>query len=321
MIPVWQPHSVRTVACLGAGLIGGGWAALCAAHGLDVVVWDPAEDAPRRLKKLVDAAWPSLTRLGLKPSADPRRIRFVGSAEEAVGLADFVQESGPERLTGKRALLAQVLPALRPDVVLATSTSGFTIAEILLETEQSSQVVVGHPFNPPYLIPLVEVAGASFTDPAAIAFAGAFYESLGRVVVTMAREAPGFIANHLQAALFREALHLVAEGHATPEQIDACLVHGLAPRWSAIGPFMVMHLGNARLGIAGYFSGFHLGSEAILSHLQPPEGTEALQQQLSEGCERLLARRPRDEVQHSRDRAMTSILLAQRNAGVGPEGV
>ncbi|UPK20529.1 3-hydroxyacyl-CoA dehydrogenase NAD-binding domain-containing protein [Bradyrhizobium sp. 131] len=303
---------IRTVSLLGSGLIGGGWAALCLAHGLDVVVWDPAEDASARLHSLIERAWPSLQLLGLAEGADPSRVRFVGSAAEAVSMGDFVQESGPERLNVKRALLREVIPALREGVVLASSTSAFTVTELLSEGPRCERFVIGHPFNPPYLVPLVEVAGADFTDPTAIEAAVAFYKGLARVPVTMVREASGFIANHLQAALFREALHLVNEGIATPEQIDACLVHGLAPRWSAIGPFMVMHLGYARSGIAGYYPSFELGSEPLLAHLPPPTRNERLEAAMSEGCNRLMSGRARAAVEAQRDKTLTAVLRAQR---------
>lgn len=230
-----RPDHIRRVACLGTGLIGGGFVALFLARGLDVTVWDPAADAKDRLDELLLTAWPALERLGWR-AEDRGALNWAATAVEAVTTADFVQESAPEGMQLKRNLHAEIESFVPPDVVIATSSSGFTISGIQAEGPRSPRVVVGHPFNPPYLIPLVEVAGAAHTSIEALAAAEAFYQSMGKVVIRMDHEIPGFIANHLQAALEREAMHLVAEGQATPQQIDAAIVHGLAPVGRRSGP-------------------------------------------------------------------------------------
>ncbi|WP_161491782.1 3-hydroxyacyl-CoA dehydrogenase NAD-binding domain-containing protein [Bradyrhizobium centrolobii] len=314
------PDRIRRVACLGTGLIGGGFVALFLARGLDVIVWDPAPDAKDRLDQILTTAWTTLERLGAR-AEDRGTLSWASTAEEAVKTADFVQESAPERLELKRNLYASIELVTPPDVVIATSTSGFSIADLQAGGSQSTRVIVGHPFNPPYLIPLVEVAGAVHTSREALIAAEAFYQSIGKVVIRMDHEIPGFIANHLQAALEREAMHLVAEGHATPQQIDAAVVHGLAPRWSAIGPCMVRHMGSSAGGIGGYFERFNLGSERSLSHHTPPEFTPEFIKAMSEGCRTMEAGRDKATLSAARDRAVIETLLAQRHAGVSRHGV
>ncbi|SFQ25097.1 carnitine 3-dehydrogenase [Bradyrhizobium sp. Ghvi] len=313
------PDRIRRVACLGTGLIGGGFIALFLSRGLDVFVWDPAPDAKDRLNQLLTTAWPTLERLGAR-AEDRGTLSWAKTAAEAVAAADFVQESAPDRLELKRSLYDEIEPLVPADAVIASSTSGITIADLQAGRTQSPRVVIGHPFNPPYLIPLVEIAGAPYTSGEALAAADAFYQSVGKVVIRMDHEIPGFIANHLQAALEREAMHLVAEGHATPQQVDAAVVHGLAPRWTAIGPCMVRNMGNLA-GIRPYFERFHLGSEPLLSHLQPAEFTPELIQAMEEGCRAMASGRDNAALAAARDRMVIETLLAQRRAGLSTHGI
>lgn len=313
------PGRIHSVACLGTGMIGGGLAALFLARGIDVIAWDPAADAKDRLDKLLAVAWPALERLGAR-AEDRGTLNWAATAAEAVSKADFVQESALERITMKRELYAEIEPHTPSDVVIATSTSGFTIADLQAEGMKSTRLVIGHPFNPPYLIPLIEVAGAPYTTDEALDVTEAFYESVGKVVIRMAHEAPGFVANHLTAALEREAMHLVAEGIATPEQVDAAIVHGLAPRWTAIGPCMVRQLAKD-VGIIQYFETFHLGSEKLLSHQKPPEFTPELVQAMKDGCSAMAAGRDNLEIAAARDSMVIETLLAQRKMGITKHGV
>ena len=222
---------VETVACIGAGVIGGGWVAHFLARGFQVRAWDPAPDAAERLARLVDAAWPALTELGLADGADPGNLTVTSSIAEAVEGAGFVQESAPEKLELKQRLLAEIDAATPAGVVIASSTSGFSMTEMQVAAANPKRLVVGHPFNPPYLIPLVEVVGGELTEPWAVEAAADFYRHVGKSVITMDRELPGFIANRLQEALWREALHMVANGEATVEQIDAAITEGPGLRW------------------------------------------------------------------------------------------
>jgi carnitine 3-dehydrogenase len=192
------PEDVRTVTCVGAGVIGGGWAAYFLARGYQVVAWDPDRAAAERLHHVVDQAWPALTSLGLSPGASRDHLRFEPDLASAVREADLVQESAPEDLALKRRLLADIDAVAPPDVVISSSTSGFAMSEMQVECEHPERTVVAHPFNPPYLIPLVEVVGGERTDPEVVAWTSEFFTRAGKSVITMDREVPGFVANRLQ---------------------------------------------------------------------------------------------------------------------------
>jgi carnitine 3-dehydrogenase len=195
-----QPDAVRTVTVVGTGVIGGGWAAHFLRRGYDVVAWDPGPDARGRLAALLDTAWPSLERLGLSEGASRDRLRWADTLEEALAETDFVQESSPELLDAKVALLARIDRLTSPEVVVASSTSGLLMTDMAVECENPGRFLVGHPFNPPYLIPLVEVVGGRKTDPEAVTWAEAFYTAAGKTSLTMEQEVPGFVGNRLQEA-------------------------------------------------------------------------------------------------------------------------
>jgi carnitine 3-dehydrogenase len=250
----------RTAAVVGTGVIGAGWAACFLAHGLDVVATDPAPGAEERLHAAVESHWPILERLGLAGGASVDRLAFVPDAAQAVEAADFVQENGPERPDLKRELFAAMDRAARPDVVLASSSSGLPPSVIQDGCDlHPERVVVGHPFNPPHLVPLVEVVGGRRTDDAAVDRAMAFYAAVGKRPIRLRMELPGHVANRLQAALWREAYSLVDRGAASVADIDAAIAHGPGLRWALIGPFVNQHL-----------SGGEGGLRHVLDHLGPP---------------------------------------------------
>jgi len=283
-VPAVAPDEVRTVACVGTGVIGGGWAAHFLARGYDVVAWDPGPDAEARVRSVVDAAWPALTELGLAPGASRDRLRTFDALEDAVGVADFVQESGPEDRDLKVELIARVDKATPTGVVIASSTSGYGMSEMQGQAEHSERTVVGHPFNPPYLIPLVEVVGGNATAPAAVAWATQFYALAGKQVITMDREVPGFIANRLQEALWREALHMVDSGEATVEQIDLAITAGPGLRWPIHGPMLTFHLAGGAGGMAHMLDHFGPSLKSPWTRLDAPELTPELRDRVVDGC-------------------------------------
>jgi 3-hydroxyacyl-CoA dehydrogenase len=252
-------RAVRCVAVIGTGVIGASWAANFLARGLDVRAADPAPGAEDALRSAVAAHWPTMVRLGLAKGAAPDRLEFVATAEEAVDGADFVQENGPERLDFKRDLFRLLDGAAAPGVPIASSSSTLMVSEFQELCAEPGRVLLGHPFNPPHLIPLVEVVGGRQTDAAILERAMAFYAAMGKHPILLKREKRGHVANRLQAALWQEAVHLEAEGVASVADVDAAIAHGPGLRWALLGPFLNLHLS----GGAG-------GMRHMLEHLGPP---------------------------------------------------
>ncbi|MFG3430614.1 3-hydroxyacyl-CoA dehydrogenase NAD-binding domain-containing protein [Streptomyces californicus] len=304
------PEDVRRVACVGAGVIGGGWAAHFLARGYDVTAWDPAPDAAVRLRRLIAAAWPALERIGLAEGASQDRLTVTATLEEAVAEAQFVQESAPEKLELKRGLLARLDAAAPAGTVIASSTSGYPMTDMQTEAADPGRLVVGHPFNPPYLIPLVEVVGGERTTPAAVDWASRFYTVAGKSVITMDREVPGFIANRLQEALWREALHMVANGEATVAEIDASITEGPGLRWAVMGPMLTFALAGGEGGMAHMLDHFGPSLKSPWTRLEAPELDRALYEAVVAGCEEAANGRGIADLVAERDRGVIDVLRA-----------
>ncbi|MGW6720245.1 3-hydroxyacyl-CoA dehydrogenase NAD-binding domain-containing protein [Streptomyces sp. NPDC054995] len=304
------PEDVRRVACVGAGVIGGGWAAHFLARGYDVTAWDPAPDAAVRLRRLIAAAWPALEQLGLADGASQDRLTVTTTLEEAVAEAQFVQESAPEKLDLKRDLLARLDAAAPAGTVIASSTSGYPMTDMQTEAADPGRLVVGHPFNPPYLIPLVEVVGGERTAPAAVDWASRFYAVAGKSVITMDREVPGFIANRLQEAMWREALHMVASGEATVAEIDASITEGPGLRWAVMGPMLTFALAGGEGGMAHMLDHFGPSLKSPWTRLEAPELDRALYDAVVAGCEEAADGRSIADLVAERDRGVIDVLRA-----------
>ncbi|MGW8383521.1 3-hydroxyacyl-CoA dehydrogenase NAD-binding domain-containing protein [Streptomyces albidoflavus] len=309
------PENVRRVACVGAGVIGGGWVAHFLARGYDVTAWDPAPDAAQKLRRLVDAAWPALTSLGLAEGASPDRLTVTETLEQAVADAEFVQESAPEKLDLKRDLLTRLDAATPPGVVIASSTSGYPMTDMQTTAADPSRLVVGHPFNPPYLIPLVEVVGGEHTDPAAVAWAARFYEAAGKSVITMNNEVPGFIANRLQEALWREALHMVANGEATVRDIDLSITEGPGLRWAVMGPMLTFALAGGEGGMAHMLDHFGPSLKSPWTRLEAPELDRELYDAVVAGCDEAADGRSIADLVAERDKGVIDVLRATGRLG------
>ncbi|WP_031468098.1 3-hydroxyacyl-CoA dehydrogenase NAD-binding domain-containing protein [Sciscionella sediminilitoris] len=305
-----EPQQARTIACIGAGVIGGGWAAHFLAKGFDVLAWDPGEGSEERLRLLVQRAWPALTELGLAEGASQDRLRFTATLAEAVEGADFVQESGPEELELKRQLLADIDAATPEGIVIGSSTSGYGMTEMQTKAANPGRLVVGHPFNPPYLIPLVEVVGGEKSERWAVDWASEFYRQVGKSVITMDRELPGFIANRLQEALWREALHMVANGEATVEQIDTAITEGPGLRWPVQGPCLTFHLAGGDGGMAHMLDHFGPSLKSPWTRLDAPELTTELRDRMVDGCLEEADGRSIAELIAERDRAVIAMRRA-----------
>jgi carnitine 3-dehydrogenase len=247
-------QTIQTVAIVGTGVIGASWATAFLARGMDVIAADPATGAEQALRRTVATQWTAMQQIGLSPGASLERLRFVASLEDAVAEVDFVQENGPERLDVKRELFRRLDEAAPAHSPLATSASTITISEFQDAcTRRPERVVLGHPFNPPHLIPLVEVGGGKLTSEEAIERALAFYRAIGKHPIRLRREIKGHVANRLQAALWQEAFHLVSCGVASVADVDAAIAHGPGLRWSLLGPFLNLHLSGGEGGIGGLF--------------------------------------------------------------------
>ncbi|MCM3811043.1 3-hydroxyacyl-CoA dehydrogenase NAD-binding domain-containing protein [Streptomyces sp. DR7-3] len=304
------PEEVRRVACVGAGVIGGGWVAHFLARGYDVTAWDPAPDAEEKLRRLVDAAWPALERIGLADGASPDRLTVAATTEEAVADAQFVQESAPEKLELKRSLLARLDAAAPAGVVIASSTSGYPMTDMQTEAADPGRLVVGHPFNPPYLIPLVEVVGGKQTDAAAVEWASRFYKVAGKSVITMERELPGFIANRLQEALWREALHMVANGEATVKEIDDSIIEGPGLRWAFMGPCLTFALAGGEGGMGHMLDHFGPSLKSPWTRLEAPELDDTLRAAMVDGCDEAAGGRTIAQLVAERDQGVIDVLRA-----------
>src|SRR3954451_23882199 len=301
---------IRRVAIIGTGLIGASWAALFLAKGLDVVATDIAPNAEASLRRFVDAAWPALERLGLAPGASPLRLVFTADLAEAVKGADLVQENGPERIDFKKKLYGQLDELLPPDVIIASSSSGLTMSDIQSGCpSHPERCVIGHPFNPPHLVPLVEIVGGARTAEAALRRAAEFYEGLGKQVVRLRKEVPGHVANRLQAALAREVYHLVADDVVSVADVDKALCWGPGLRWGIMSQVLLNHLGGGQGGIEHFFDQFTKPMTAWWKVLGSPELTPELQRKLIDGLHAEVGARPIAELEAQRDEILLGLLV------------
>ena len=309
-----ENRPIRRVAIIGTGVIGASWAALFLAKGLDVVATDIAPDAEIKLRRFVDAAWPALKALGLSPGASQSRLSFNADLPAAVKGADLVQENGPERADFKKKLYGQLDELFPPDVIVASSSSGLTMSEIQSGCpSHPERCVIGHPFNPPHLVPLVEIVGGAKTSEETIQRAAAFYTSIGKRTIRLHKEVPGHVANRLQAALSREVYHLVAEGVVSVADVDTAVCWGPGLRWGIMGQVLLNHLGGGEGGIEHFFQQFTGPLTAWWKVLGSPELTPELQQKLIDGVHAEVGSRSIDELAAERDEILLGLLRLRAN--------
>lgn len=301
-----QHPAIQKLAIVGAGMIGASWAALASAHGVEVSAYDPNPAAEARFLSYVERARAQLTELGL---AGAGFVSFSTELAAALKGAGFVQENGPENEAVKRKLLAEIDSLLPPEAIIASSTSALVRSAIVADCARPERIVVAHPFNPPHLVPLVEIVGA---DPAVVARAAAFYRALGRRPVVLNREMPGHIANRLASALYREAVHLVEQGVASVADIDAALCNGPGLRWALMGPHMTYHLGGGEGGIAGYLA--HLGPSQVRrwQSLGNPSLDADVQAKIVAGVAEEANGRSLAELEARRDEGLLALLSARK---------
>ena len=311
-----DPAGIRTIAVIGAGTIGASWAAWFLARGYDVVASDPAPAGEAFVRGFVADAWPALMRLGLGAGADPARLSFERDPVAAARRGDVVQESAPERIELKQELLGRIDAALPPERVIASSTSGFTVSAMQTQMRHPERLVVGHPFNPPHIIPLVEVVGGGRTSEAAVDWAMAFYTAVGKHAIRIRKEIPGHVANRLQMALWREVVHLVGEGVVSVADVDAAIALGPGLRWAIMGPALTFHLAGGTGGMAHFLDHFGAFMETRWGELGAPKLTPALAQALIDGVAVEAGGRSIAALAAARDTTLLDILavLAKRQA-------
>ena len=304
-----QNKPIRRVAIIGTGVIGASWATLFLANGLDVVATDVAPGAEVALKRFVSTAWPALQRLGLASGASQNRLSFTAALTDAVKDADLVQENGPEKIDFKKTLYRQLDELLHPSVIIASSSSGLTMSEIQSACElHPERCVIGHPFNPPHLVPLVEIVGGAKTSKNTIERVAEFYTSLGKRTVRLNKEVPGHVANRLQAALAREVYHLVADGVVSVVDVDTALCWGPGLRWGIMGQVLLNHLGGGQGGIEHFFQQFTGPMTAWWKVLGSPQLTPEVQKKLIDGVHAEVGSRSIDELAAKRDEVLLGLI-------------
>jgi ketoreductase RED1 len=301
----------RNVAVIGAGVIGSSWTALFLAHGLNVVVSDPRPDVETEVRGELAKIAPTLDALGLSSADLDRRLRFEADTARAVEGVDVVQENGPERLPFKQELWAKI-EKVSPQALLLSSSSSLTASQQAALMKHPDRLLIGHPFNPPHLIPLVEVVPGEKTDPKAIEDAVAFYSGLGKVAKVIHKEIRSFVANRLQGAIFRECVYLVKEGVVSIEELDDVVTNSIGLRWAAGGPFLSFHLAGGSGGISHFFQQFAPGMRIAWkgfqeTNVEPDEVTTGL---IIEQVAASYGKKPMAELERRRDRKQLAILRA-----------
>jgi len=312
-------RKIETVGLVGGGVIGAGWAARCLAHGLSVIACDPGPDAESIMRAKIDNAWPALTRLGLAPGADKNRLTFASSVAAVASKADFIQESAPERLDLKTKLHAEIDAAAPADVIIASSTSGLLPSDFQADCAHPERVIVGHPFNPVYLLPLVELVGGKKTAPESIEAAREFYTSIGMYPLHVRNEVEGFLSDRLQEALWRENLHIVNEGIATTQELDDAIVYGPGLRWAFMGVNRTFALAGGDEGMRHMLRQFGPALELPWTKLKAPELTDELIDKMVSGTEEQLAGITIKQMERLRDDCLIAIMEALQtfNEGAG----
>jgi len=311
-----ENKEIQNVAIVGTGVIGASWAAYYLSRGFDVIATDPAPNAETNLRKYVDEAWKTLSKTGLSPNASRDRLTFEPMMAQALAKADFVQENAPERPEFKTKLFAEMDDATPPDSILASSSSGLTMDVIQSATKRPERCVIGHPFNPPHIVPLVEVVGGAKTSEDTIDKAMAFYASIGKKPIRLFKALPGHVSNRLQAALYKEVLYLIQQGVLSVEDADAAVSYGPGPRWGVMGPSLQWHLGGGENGIHHFMEHLMDGLAGLMKSLGSPEVTPELKQMITDGVLRMAGKRSVEELAAEENQVLTGIFSERARVGL-----
>ena len=307
---------IQNVVIVGTGVIGASWAAYYLSRGFNVTATDPAPNAESNLRKYVDEAWKTLSKNGLSPSASRDRLTFEPKMAQALANADFVQENAPERPEFKIKLFAEMDDATPPKSILASSSSGITMDVIQSGTKRPERCVIGHPFNPPHIVPLVEVVGGTKTSSQTIEKAMAFYASIGKKPIRLFKALPGHVSNRLQAALYKEILYLIQQGVLSVEDADAAVSYGPGPRWGVMGPSLQWHLGGGQNGIHHFMEHLMDPLAGLIKSLASPEVTPELKQMVIDGVTRMAGNRSVEQLAAEENEVLTGLLNDRARIGL-----
>jgi 3-hydroxyacyl-CoA dehydrogenase len=311
---------INRIGIVGTGVIGASWAALYLARGFEVVANDPAPNAEARLRKYVDNAWEQLKVSGLSPSASRDRLGFTRDMKEALSKADFVQENGPERPDFKVKLFAEMDDVTPPNSLIASSSSSLTMSVIQSECRRPERCLIGHPFNPPHIIPLVEVVGGSKTSPEALQRAMAFYTSIGKKPILLRKEIPGHVANRLQMALLKEIMYLIEQDVVSVAEADDAVSWGPGLRWALMGPNLQFHLAGGDGGIQHFLAGVFEGVSYLFKELGNPQITPSLKQKIIEGVVQEAGNRSVEQLANEENEMLLRLLRLRTQHGSAPSG-
>jgi len=307
---------VNRIAVVGTGVIGASWSAYYLSRGLDVTATDPAPQAEANLRNYVDEAWKTLSKNGMSPSASRDRLSFTSTLTRALAGADFVQENGPERPDFKVKLFAEMDDATPPDSILASSSSGLTMDVIQSACKRPERCVIGHPFNPPHVIPLVEVVGGAKTSPEVIERAMAFYASIGKKPIRLYKALNGHVANRLQAAVYKEILYLVQQGVLSVADADVAVCYGPGPRWGVMGPSLQWHVGGGAGGINHFMDHLMGPLEGMMKTLGTPNITPELKKTVVDGVTQIAGNRSVEQLAEKENEVLTWLFDLRARAGV-----
>ncbi|WP_258164133.1 3-hydroxyacyl-CoA dehydrogenase NAD-binding domain-containing protein [Pseudomonas sp. 17104299] len=309
-------QSVKRIAIVGTGVIGSSWAALYLARGFEVVAVDPAPNAEDALRQYIDREWPILQKIGLSPGASREKLTFTTDLKQALDGVDFVQENGPERPDFKAKFFAQIDAYAPKTAILASSSSGLTMDVIQAECINPERCVIGHPFNPPHVIPLVEVVGGAKTSEQTIESAMQFYDSIGKKAIRLHKAFPGHVANRLQAALYKEMLYLVQEGVLSVEDCDAAVSFGPGVRWGCMGQSLQWHLGGGVGGIQHFMEHLMDPLAGLMNTLGNPNVDDALKRIIIAGVLKEAGGRSVSELTDDENSIVVSLLALRKKHGL-----
>ena len=309
-------EEIQNIAIVGTGVIGASWASYYLSRGFSVVASNPAPNAEASLRKYVDEAWKTLSKNGLSPNASRDRLSFASGMAQALAKADFVQENGPERPDFKAKLFGEMDDATPPGSIIASSSSGITMDVIQSACKRPERCVIGHPFNPPHVIPLVEVVGGAKTSPQTIERAMAFYSSIGKKPIRLYKALPGHVANRLQAALYKEVLYLIQQGVLSVADADVAVSYGPGPRWGVMGPSLQWHLGGGAGGIKHFMEHIMGPMETWMKALGTPDITPELKQTVADAVLQIAGNRSVEQLSAEENEVVTGLLNSRAKAGL-----